>query len=118
MRKAQGNVCLTVDGGGSILLTQVEYVPTATDSLLSVLAAVKDGCTLSVNEQGEYVAISTKSNEFECGVESKGRLYFLPQKNGMCAWGGTAAMLVTIREETDLWHKRLDIPELYACHVS
>jgi hypothetical protein len=36
-------VCLTVEGGGSVLLTQVEYVPTATDNLLSVSAAVKDG---------------------------------------------------------------------------
>ena len=52
MRKAQGNVCLSVKGGGRVVLTQVEYVPTATDNLLSVSAAVKDGFTFSVNEKG------------------------------------------------------------------
>jgi hypothetical protein len=109
MRKAQGNVCLSVDCGGSILLTQVEYVPTATDNLLSVSAAIKDGCTWSLN-RGEYVAVRSKSDEFECGIESKGRLYFLSHSNGLCAWGGAAAMLVTTREETELWHKRLGHP--------
>jgi hypothetical protein len=93
MRKAQGNVCLSVDCGESILLTHVEYVPTATDNLLSVSAAIKDGCTFSVNDRGEYVAIRSKSDEFECGIESKGRLYFLSHSNGLCAWGGAAAML-------------------------
>jgi hypothetical protein len=88
MRKAQGNVCLTVEGGGSVLLTQVEYVPTATDHLLSVSAAVKDGCTFAVNNKGEYVSVSYKANEFMCDIESKGRLYFLSHTNGLCAWGG------------------------------
>jgi transposase InsO family protein len=110
MRKAQGNVCLTVEGGGSVLLTQVEYVPTATDNLLSVSAAVKDGCTFAVNNKGEYVSVSYQVNEFVCDIESKGRLYFLSHKNGLCAWGGAAAMLVTTREETELWHKRLGHP--------
>jgi hypothetical protein len=63
MRKAQGNACLTVEGGGSILLTQVDHVPTATDNLLSVSTAVKDGCTFAVNNKGEYVSILCNSNE-------------------------------------------------------
>ena len=47
-------------GGGSILLTQVEYVPTARDNLFSVSAAVNDGCTFSVNEKGESHFLSMK----------------------------------------------------------
>jgi hypothetical protein len=56
------------------VLTQVEYVPTATDNLLSVSAAVKDGCTFGVNTKGEYVTVSCEANGFMCDIESKGSL--------------------------------------------
>lgn len=69
LRSAQGNVCLTVAGGGKVLLTQVEFVPTASDNLLSVSAAVRDGCKFSVNENGEYVNVLSGDGSFKCRIE-------------------------------------------------
>lgn len=108
-RKACGKVVVVDVTGNQSVLSDVEYVPTALENLISVSAAVEYGFLFSVNQNGEIVRMQHKTENFQSAVMKIQGLYFV-----------TPACFVTrkvceahtshICGEYDLWHKRLGHP--------
>ncbi len=57
VRSAVGSVRVRLDSGHEITLTDVEYMPTAPNNILSVRHARRDGMRFGNNEFGEIIAI-------------------------------------------------------------
>ena len=109
-RKAKGKVVLEDAHGGTVTLRDVEFVPRATENLLSVSAAVSDGLRLQTNHGGEYVGLQSYSGNFACGIQKRERLYFL---TGCFSKGKKHETRVFANRNIDhceLWHKRLGHP--------
>jgi hypothetical protein len=103
VRRAQGKVWLSDGNGGRFCLTKVEYVPTATENLLSVSAAVEDGLMFYTSSKGEHVAAQSMAADFTCGIQSLNNLYYLVT----VASERVVACISKKSEDYDLWHKRL-----------
>ncbi len=98
VRRAQGNVRLSDGNGGKFCLTKVEYVPTATENLLSVSAAVEDGlkfCTVLMKN------IAAQSHVAYVNIQRQNNLYYLIT----AASERVVAFISRKSEDYELWHK-------------
>jgi hypothetical protein len=66
-RKACGTLCLVDQQGHTCILRDVEFVPTALESLMSVSAGIVDGLNFSTNSLGEvtHVCCQKSSSQVE-----------------------------------------------------
>ncbi len=71
---ATGSVCLLNGEGKPMWLHNVQCVPEASTNLLSVSAAIRDGLTFLVNDQGAYVRVEGADGWY-CGVQETHGLY-------------------------------------------
>jgi GAG-pre-integrase domain len=107
-------VCLQGVDGTLCWLHQVQCVPDATANLISVSAAVRDGCTFETRDNGVYVAMAGGPDWRGKVVEENG-LYVLRHalpvvpREALClhaACGGRGQKGHSCVER-DLWHQRM-----------
>jgi hypothetical protein len=73
---AKGSVCLLDARGSQLWLHDVQCVPAATTNLISVSAAIKDGCQFRTDSRGAHVQMIGPET-WACAVAMSKGLYYL-----------------------------------------
>ena len=122
---ATGSVCLLNGEGRGLWIHHVQCVPTASSNLLSVSAAIRDGCRLVTQEEGAYVEM-LGPDDWVCRVREVHGLYVLrnvhpttlPVVCQVCM-RHSANLADKVHKRHDcglrkLWHERLGHPGITA----
>jgi transposase InsO family protein len=116
---AKGSVCLLDARGSQLWLHDVQCVPAATTNLISVSAAIKDGCQFRTDSRGAHVQMIGPET-WACAVAMSKGLYYLQRVQCRTLAVPRAASLPESAEGPvklphncqlrDLWHRRLGHP--------
>jgi hypothetical protein len=116
---AKGSVCLLDARGSQLWLHDVQCVPAATTNLISVSAAIKDGCQFRTDSRGAHVQMIGPET-WACAVAMSKGLYYLQRVQCRSLSVPRAASLPESAEgpvklphncqQRDLWHRRLGHP--------
>jgi hypothetical protein len=115
---AKGSVCLLDARGAQLWLHDVQCVPAATTNLISVSAAIRDGCQFRTDSKGAHVLMMGPEAR-ECEVNMSTGLYYLQRIQCRSRQVPRAALVPNSAgpiqlphncQQRDLWHRRLGHP--------
>jgi transposase InsO family protein len=115
---AKGSVCLLDARGAQLWLHNVQCVPAATTNLISVSAAIRDGCQFRTDSKGAHVQMVGPA-AWECDINMSKGLYYLQRIQCRSRQVPRAASVPNSAgptqlphncQQRDLWHRRLGHP--------